>query len=140
MGSPSPLHVPVPALGVGLLLLAAGGVHGGFHLVQLHQVVPDGLVLGVVLLIRLLQLPPLRPPLGKGQLALRREVGFQLAAGHIKLPQLPLMGGLEFLPLALAVDGVELGVDGFQLPVAFRLFQQAVQLLHAGLLAAHAGP
>lgn len=65
-------------------------------------------MLVVVLLIRLLQLPPLRPPLGKGQLALRREVVFQLATGHIKLPQLPFMGGLEFLPLVLAVDCVHL--------------------------------
>ena len=55
MGSPSPLHIPVPALGVGLLLLAAGGVHHGFHLVQLHQVIPDGRVLGVFLLVLLLQ-------------------------------------------------------------------------------------
>ena len=28
MGSPSPLHIPVPALGVGLLLSAAGHVKG----------------------------------------------------------------------------------------------------------------
>ena len=48
------------------------------------------------------------------------------------------MGGLEFLPLAFAVDGVELGVDGFQFPEAFRLFQQAVQFPHAGLPAVHA--
>ena len=39
----------------------------------------------------------------------------------------------------VTVDGVELGVDGFQLPVAFRLFQQAVQFPHAGLLGVHAG-
>ena len=137
MGSPLPIHIPVPVLR--LLLLAAGGVHSGFHLIQLHQVLPDGLVLGVVLLVCLLQLAVLRFPLGKGQPALRGEVVFQLAAGHVKLPQLPLVGGLEFLPLALPVDGVHLVVDGFQLPVASRLFQQGLQLLHAGLLAVHAG-
>lgn len=54
MGSPLPLHIPVPALGVRLLLLAAGGVHSGFHLIQLHQVLPDGLVLGVVPLVLVL--------------------------------------------------------------------------------------
>ena len=32
MGSPSPIHVPVPALGVGLLLSAAGHVKGVVHL------------------------------------------------------------------------------------------------------------
>ena len=44
MGSPLSLHIPVPALGVRLLLLAAGDVHSGFRLIQLHQVLPDGLV------------------------------------------------------------------------------------------------
>ena len=38
----------------GLLLLAAGGVHSGFRLIQLHQVLPDGLVLGVVPLVLVL--------------------------------------------------------------------------------------
>ena len=92
MRSPSPLHIPVPVLrllllaagGVHggfhlvqlhqilpvpvlrLLLLAAGGVHGGFHLVQLHQILPDRLVRGAFLLVRLLRLAVLRPPLGKG--------------------------------------------------------------------------
>ena len=84
MGSPLPIHIPVPAFGLHLLLLAAGGVHSGFHLIQLHQVLPDGLVLGVVLLVCLLQLVSLLPPLSKGQPALRREVVFQLASGHIK--------------------------------------------------------
>ena len=32
MGSPSPIYVPVPALGVGLLLSAAGHVKGVAHL------------------------------------------------------------------------------------------------------------
>ena len=54
MGSPLPLHIPVPALGVRLLLLAVGGVHSGFRLIQLHQVLPDGLVLGVVPLVLIL--------------------------------------------------------------------------------------
>ena len=40
-------------LGV-VLLLAAGGVHSGFRLIQLHQVLPDGLVLGVVPLVLVL--------------------------------------------------------------------------------------
>lgn len=47
-------EIPVPALGVRLLLLAAGGVHSGFRLIQLHQVLPDGLVLGVVPLVLVL--------------------------------------------------------------------------------------
>ena len=64
VSSSLPLHIPVPALL--LLLLAAGGVHGGFHLVQLHQILPDRLVRGAFLLVRLLRLAVLRPPLGKG--------------------------------------------------------------------------
>ena len=60
-----PLHIPVPVLH--LLLLAAGGVHGGFHLVQLHQILPDRLVRAVFLLVCLLQLAVLYPPLDKGQ-------------------------------------------------------------------------
>ena len=54
MGSPLPLHAPVPAFGLRLLLLAAVGVHSRFHLIQLHQVLPDGLVLGVVPLVLVL--------------------------------------------------------------------------------------
>ena len=49
-----PLHIPVPALGRRLLLLAAGDIHSGFRLIQLHQVLPDGLVLGVVPLVLVL--------------------------------------------------------------------------------------
>lgn len=60
-----PLHIP--ALDLRLLLLTAGCVHGGFHLVQLHQVLPDGLVRGVFFLVFLLQLAVLYPPLDKGQ-------------------------------------------------------------------------
>ena len=54
MGSPLSLHIPVPAQGVGLLLPPPGGVHSGFRLIQLHQVLPDGLVLGVVPLVLVL--------------------------------------------------------------------------------------
>lgn len=80
MRRPLPLHIPVPALGLRLLLPPPGGVHHGFHPVQLHQVVTDRRVLGVFRLVLLLQL------------ALQGEVVFQIAAGHVKLPQLPLRG------------------------------------------------
>lgn len=54
MGSPSPFHAPVPALGVSLLLLAAGGVHNRIHPVQLHQIVLDRFVLCIVPLVLVL--------------------------------------------------------------------------------------
>lgn len=92
MRSPLPLHISVPALGLRLLLPPPGGVHHGFHPVQLHQVVADGRVFGVFRLVLLLQLAVFHSPLGKGQLALQGEAVFQIAAGHVKLPQFPLQG------------------------------------------------
>ena len=49
-----PLHIPVPALGLRLLLPPPGGVHHGFHPVQLHQIVLDRFVLCVVPLVLVL--------------------------------------------------------------------------------------
>ena len=67
---------------LGLILLVKGGIGAALYLLQLPQIVPDGLVLLILGLVVPLEQSQLLPPCLGGSFASRGKVLLQLTAGH----------------------------------------------------------
>ena len=114
-----------------------GSIGDPLHLLKPPQIVLDRLVLlilGCVLLVkpRLFLFPRMN-----GDFTSRGTVLVQLPAGHVERPQLVLMLPLEFFPLALPLDTLQLVIDGLGVSVEVNKAKQFLQFVQTVTLRFH---